>query len=111
MNWWLHPVRFEENPAFLLKKTENFAEDTPVLVTEPAMVQPRKAKREKIFELLFERFRVPGAYLAAGELLSLFSLGRETGMVVDVGYDFSRVVPAYECYTLPHATRICENGV
>mmetsp|Transcript_43642 Transcript_43642/g.78519 ORF Transcript_43642/g.78519 Transcript_43642/m.78519 type:complete len:380 (-) Transcript_43642:762-1901(-) len=76
-------------------------EDGPVLLTEA----PRNPKinREKMIQIMFESFAVPALYVSIQAVLSLYSAGRTTGIVTDVGDGVSHVVPVYEGYSLPHA--------
>lgn len=76
-------------------------EEHPVVVTEAPM-NPKK-NRERILELLFEKFSVPAAYIAIQAVMSLYSYGRTTGAVVDSGDGVTHTVPVYEGYCLPHA--------
>lgn len=55
-------------------------------------------------ELLFEGFGVPAMYVAHQSLLSLYSTGRTSGLVVESGLGVSYTAPVYGGYTLPHAT-------
>ena len=72
-----------------------------VLLTE-APLQP-KAMREKMAEIMFEQFSAPAFYVAIQAVMSLYSSGRTTGLVVDSGDGVTHVVPVYEGYSIPHA--------
>jgi len=63
----------------------------PVMMAE-ANFQPRKA-REKAVELLFEKFQPPAVFLAKNAVLTSFASGRQTSMVVDMGYEGSVGTP------------------
>ena len=54
-------------------------------------------------EIMFEQFDVPAFYLSIQAVLSLYSSGRTTGLVLDAGDGVTHTVPIYEGYALPHA--------
>merc|ERR1719454_1051572 len=77
-----------------------------VLLTE-APRQP-KANREKMVQVMFETFEVNNIYVAIQAVMSLYSAGRTTGLVVDAGDGVSHTVPVFEGFSLPHAVEKME---
>lgn len=77
-------------------------EEHAVLVSDPPL-SPH-TNREKYAEMLFETFKTPAMHIAYQSRLSMYSYGRTSGLVVEVGHGVSYVVPIYEGYPLPSIT-------
>ncbi|ELK24568.1 PREDICTED: actin-like protein 7B [Myotis davidii] len=74
-------------------------EEHAVLVSDPPLSP--SSNREKYAELLFETFGIPAMHVTSQSLLSIYSYGRTTGMVVESGHGVSHVVPISEGNVLP----------
>jgi len=72
-----------------------------VMLTE-APLNP-KVNREKMTQIMFDTFNVPGLYIAIQAVLSLYSAGKFTGIVCDSGDGVSHLVPIFDGYALPHS--------
>ena len=76
-------------------------EEHHVLLTETP-VNP-KHNKEKMVQMMFETFSVPGVYVSIPAVLSLYASGRTTGIVLDSGDGVSNAVAIYEGFAVPHA--------
>eukprot|EP01125_Pyxidicula_operculata_P014460 TRINITY_DN4812_c0_g3_i1.p1 TRINITY_DN4812_c0_g3~~TRINITY_DN4812_c0_g3_i1.p1 ORF type:complete len:363 (+),score=47.89 TRINITY_DN4812_c0_g3_i1:18-1106(+) len=59
--------------------------------------------REKTIEIMFESFNFPSMYISDQSVLALFSTGRFTGIVLDIGEGVNNTVPIYEGHAIHHA--------
>jgi actin-related protein len=76
-------------------------EEHNVMLTE-APLNP-KQNREKMTQIMFDTFNVPGLYIAIQAVLSLYSAGKFTGIVCDSGDGVTHLVPIFDGYALPHS--------
>nr|UEK51479.1 actin-related protein 2 [Parasacculina yatsui] len=74
-----------------------------VLLTEPPM-NPLK-NRQRMLEVMFEKYGFFGAYVAIQAVLTLYAQGLDTGVVVDSGDGVTHICPVYKGFSLPHLTR------
>ncbi|XP_072460529.1 actin-like protein 7A [Notamacropus eugenii] len=77
-------------------------EEHAVLVSDPPLGP--YTNREKYAEMLFETFNTPAMHIAYQSRLSMYSYGKTSGLVVEVGHGVSYVVPIFEGYPLPSIT-------
>jgi actin-related protein len=79
------------------------ASQYPVLITVPPMCD-KEQQKEMAARLFGKDFNVPALCISNASVLSLFSTGRTTGVVLEVGQDVTYTVPVYEGFPLAHAT-------
>ncbi|KAM5299703.1 actin-like protein 7A [Ctenodactylus gundi] len=88
---------------YLFRKEMKIApEEHAVLVSDPPL-SPH-TNREKYAEMLFETFSTPAMHIAYQSRLSMYSYGKTSSLVVEVGHGVSYVVPIFEGYPLPSIT-------
>ncbi|KAL3831641.1 hypothetical protein ACJMK2_023369 [Sinanodonta woodiana] len=66
------------------------------------------ADREKVAQIMFEKFKVPAIYIGNQAVLSLYATGRRSGLVVDSGHENSYVTPVFEGFPIQEATHHLE---
>lgn len=78
-------------------------EEHPTLLIGPTM--ELKSNREKMMEVMFDTFRVPATHISLQTILSLYSSGRTTGVVLNIGDGLTETLPLYEGYSIMNALR------
>eukprot|EP00061_Rhincodon_typus_P016002 g43984.t1 len=74
-------------------------EEHAILISDPPLSPT--TNREKIAELLFERFNVPAMHVSYQSVLAVYSYGKTTGLVVDSGDGVTHSVPVHDGYNMP----------
>ncbi|XP_036595350.1 actin-like protein 7B [Trichosurus vulpecula] len=74
-------------------------EEHAILVSDPPLSP--SSNREKYAELMFETFSIPAMHIASQSLLSIYSYGKTSGLVVESGHGVSHVVPISEGDIMP----------
>ena len=72
-----------------------------VLITDVPL-NPKEYK-EKIAQIMFENFNVPGLYIANPGVLNMYSAGKWTGFSIDLGDRFTNFTAVFESFSLPYA--------
>ncbi len=85
------------------KPTNRDPAEHPVLLTEAPLNARRN--REETVKLFFEGFGVPALFVSMQAVLSLYSLGRTTGLVLDSGDGATHAVPVYEGFAVAHGVQ------
>lgn len=87
-NWDL----FETLLSYTLRnELQAITRDNALLFAEPN--HNGRKSRERIVELIFEKFEVPALYLARSAELSAYANGKTTGIVLDIGHSGTSAVP------------------
>ncbi len=84
-----------------VKVIKSESDNHPVLFSEAAW--NTKAKREKLAEIMFEKYKVPAFFLSKNAVLAAFANGRSTGLVVDSGATHTSAIPVHDGYVLQQA--------
>ncbi len=84
----------------------------PTLVNVLFAVHPMFPYKDlkRIFELFLERYQCMAFYPVLDSMLTLYSGGFQTGLIIEIGDSNTRIVPIYEGYKLEHAVRILDIG-
>jgi actin-like protein 6A len=73
----------------------------PMLLAEPSF--NTQQNREKMVELMFEKYGAPAVFLAKNAVLTSFASGRATSLVVDCGGASTNVAAVHDGYVLQKA--------
>lgn len=79
------------------------AEDSPLLVTD--QLWNSNDNRQRTLEYALEKRQHVAAYIAKSSVCALFSSGRPTGLVIDVGSQTASAVPIVDGFPLYRAAR------
>ena len=74
------------------------SQEHPMLLVESTFNTPER--REKMVELVFEKFETPAVFLAKDSVLSAFAVGRSTALVVNCGAGVTSTVAVHEGFAL-----------
>ena len=88
--------------TFNKMKVSDF-ENRRILLTEPPM-NPKK-NREKLLEVMFEKYGFEGVNVSVQAVLSLYAQGMMTGVVVDSGDGVTHIIPVWEGFEISNLTR------
>lgn len=75
-----------------------------ILLTEAPM-NPTK-NREKMIQVMFEKFQFSAVYVAIQAVLTLYAQGLQSGVVVDSGDGVTHICPVYQGVALPLTKRL-----
>lgn len=72
--------------------------NTYILLTDT--IYGGDANRDKIKDIMIKHYNFKGVSIFNQQVLALYSTCRDKGLVVDIGYSNTRVVPIYDSYVL-----------
>ncbi|KAL7718215.1 hypothetical protein QTN25_004514 [Entamoeba marina] len=97
--------KIEQNWRYMFyDKLHAEPEDHPIFICEP-ILNPMSNK-EKMTQIMFETFNAPCLYIKNQSILSLYSTGKTTGIVLDSGESTTSFVPIYEGVPINNASII-----
>jgi actin len=76
-----------------------------VFLTESLLTS--NSDREKIAEIMFEKFSVFNIHMEPQPVMTLFATSKSSGVIIESGESMTHVVPIYESYIIPQGVRIC----
>ena len=95
---------------FTFKKLKVEAKDRNVLLTlTPSDIMSAagyKSIREKMAQIMFEKFECPGVFIANQPVLALYASGHMEGCVVSCGHHKTQCVPVEKGFAVPDAVTI-----
>ena len=92
---------------FVHKLRVTSASEAPPLVYTDCPTSPDSA-RERMAELLFEKFDVPAFFVGYQSVMSVYSAGRVSSIVVDIGHGVSHSMAVHEGFAYPHTVERLE---
>jgi len=75
-------------------------EDKKVFLTEPP--HNPKENKENMAEIMFEKFMVGSLHIGMQAVMSLYAVGKTTGVVLDIGDGVAHTVPVSEGFIIPN---------
>ncbi len=84
----------------------------PTLVNVLFAIHPRFQYKEleKVFELFLGNYQCMAFYPVLDSMLTLYSGGFKTGLVIEIGDSATRIVPIFKGYKIDHALKIIDIG-
>ena len=92
----------------LFSKFECSTEETPILFADSPSTKDQD--REKMAEILFEKFSIPHYFVCNQTVLNLYSCGRTSGLMIDLGYGSTHAAAVHEGFAYPHIIERMEVG-
>ena len=94
--------------AMLVDRLALDPKEHPLLLVEPSL--HNKEHRLKLTQYLFEKFQIPALFICKSSVLSAFSCGRSTSLVLESGANSTYAVPVHDGYALQTSMIKCDIG-
>ena len=78
------------------------SQDERNILTSDSPLSP-KMNREKITQIMFEKFNVQGLFICIRPMLSMYCVGKTSALVLESGDDVTQIVPINEGYYFPYS--------
>lgn len=88
------------------KLLRNRSDQNPVFIAEPLNITIKE--RELNLQTFFEDFNVPAYFSSYQTVLSTYSIGKKTGLVVECGEGITQIMPVYENCSFKRNKRVLE---
>ena len=75
----------------------------PILLADP--ISNTRDRREKLCQIMFEYYKTPAVFMASTAVLSAFSVGKTTALILDSGGSITSCVPVFEGFALRRSVR------
>ena len=72
------------------------------ILTSDSPLSP-KINREKMTQIMFEKFNVQGLFICIRPILSMYCVGKTSALVLESGDDVTQIVPINEGYYFPYS--------
>lgn len=93
-----------------LAETPLFLSENSLLVGHNTVSKEEFHRKERVLETCFEGAGTPAIYLGNSSMLSAFSMGRTTALVIDVGAMGTRISPIVDGYELKRSSIFTQRG-
>ncbi|MFX1252956.1 MAG: hypothetical protein ACFFCZ_15220 [Promethearchaeota archaeon] len=114
---FIYPIRrgrvvdwtaFEKLLVYIFETLQIDPSEQPFLFLDRILAP--KVDRERLAELCFENFDIPGIYILPAARSALNGVGMDTGLVIEIGHGVLTILPVYETFPIYHAAKRLDIG-
>lgn len=92
------------------QRLRSFSAETPLLITGSGSLVNDPANREALAKIAFEQLRVPALFFARSAVLTAFSSGKSSALVVESGHEQTVVTPVVDGFSLTKSEVVIREG-